>query len=632
MKRAAHSFIAWLALAVATTLGLAASLALAKTNQDFLEPEQAFRVSAKVVDARTLGVNIQVAEGYYLYREKFAFAALPVSVSLGEPELPKGKIKFDQTFNKDVESYRGVLSFALPVNGVADAAGRALVTVTSQGCADAGLCYPPMESHFELTGLGGPAAAMKVRALTDAQAQAWAGGGSGTNLLGGPAALSGASKAGVLREDQGMEAVLRSQRLPLIIGAFFLAGLLLSFTPCVLPMLPILSSVIVGPTMGAAVSRRLGFTLALAYSLGMSLVYTLMGVAAGLAGEGLAAALQNAWVLGAFAALLVLMSLSMFGVYELQLPASWQTRVSIFSQRLPGGSHGGVFLMGALSALIVGPCVAAPLAGALVYISQSRDAVLGATALFAMAMGMSVPMLLLGASAGALLPRVGPWMESIKRLFGWLLLGVALWIVSPVLPTMAQMLLWAAWLVAAGVALRGTDRLPDGASGLERAGKALGVLALLLGAAQLVGALSGGSDVLRPLAHLRASADAGAAVAGKPAFRIVKTNAELDAALAQPGRPVMLDFWAEWCVSCKEMERFTFTDPRVAQRMGQAVLLKIDVTANTADDKALLKRFGLFGPPGTVFFDAAGRELPGVRVIGFQNADTFLGSLSAAGL
>lgn len=626
----------WLSIAGWMLLGFGSG-ANAKAEQDFLEPSQAFRVHAKAVDGNAMELRFEVAEGYYLYREKFAFAALPPSLRVDPPQLPPGKVKFDQTFNKDVESYRGQLIVRLPLEGTGNSRGEARVTVTSQGCADAGLCYPPMESHFLVRGLlsddgsrlGMTPAAVSVEPMNEAQASAWTGRSLAGRSSVGLELPTGSSTA---REDLSMAAVLQSGRLGWIVAAFFVAGVLLSFTPCVLPMMPILTSVIVGPS-GVGGARR-GFTLAVAYSIGMALVYTLMGVGAGLAGEGLGAALQNAWVLGAFAVMLSAMAVSMFGGFPLQLPASMQTRMSLWSQRLPGGNHVSVFGMGALSALIVGPCVAAPLAGALIYIGQSRDAALGALALFAMAVGMSVPLLLLGASAGRLLPKAGAWMDQVRRLFGVLLLAVAIWMVSPVVSVAVQMSLWAVLLVGSAIFLRAIDSLPAQASAATRAGKAVGLLLLLVGIAQLVGALSGGSDVLRPLAHLRASADGteSGAVAGKPAFRIVKTNEELDAALAKANGPVILDFWAEWCVSCKEMERFTFTDPRVTQRMGQAVLLKVDVTANTADDKALLKRFGLFGPPGIIFFNPAGRELPGVRVIGFQNADAFLNSLSAAGL
>jgi thioredoxin:protein disulfide reductase len=326
-------------------------------------------------------------------------------------------------------------------------------------------------------------------------------------------------------------------------------------------------------------------------------------------------------VLGAFAALFVALALAMLGLYELQLPVALQSSLANASNRMHGGQAAGVFVMGVLSALIVGPCVAAPLAGALLYISQSRDVVLGGSALFAMALGMGVPLLVVGASAGALMPRAGPWMETVKRFFGVLLLGVAIYIVSPLVPVAVHMGAWAALLIVTAVFLRAIDPLPPNTHAVDRFGKGIGVIALVMGIALAIGALSGGRDFLQPLAGLRAGA--GSQQAGDTPFQRVGSIAELEARIAAAGKPVMLDFYADWCVSCKEMERFTFTDERVRQRLGALVLLQADVTANRPEHIALLKRFRLFGPPGIVFFDAGGREIEGLRVIGFQPADKF---------
>jgi thiol:disulfide interchange protein DsbD len=356
----------------------------------------------------------------------------------------------------------------------------------------------------------------------------------------------------------------------------------------------------------------------------MAITYAAAGVAAGLSGAMLSAALQNPWVLGSFAAVFVVLALAMFGFYELQLPVALQTRLAETTNRLHGGHFLGVFSMGILSALILGPCMAAPLAGALLYISQSRDVVLGGSALFAMALGMGVPLLVVGASAGALLPKAGPWMETVKRFFGVVMLGVAIYIVSPLVPQVAQMLAWATLLIITAIYLHALDPLPHGAHGFQRFSKGVGVIALLAGAAYLVGALAGSRDVLQPLSALRLGVADSVAETAPVAFQRVDDLAALEEAVrTAQGTPVMLDFYADWCVTCKEMERYTFADSAVRARMDQMVKLQADVTAGTEAHGALLRRFRLFGPPGIVFFDRTGREIPGLRVIGFQSADRF---------
>jgi len=601
-------------LVLVLVFALVSALFAVAAQAKFLEPEQAFQFSAKVVDAKTIEVRYRIADGYYLYRERFKFALDPATsggATLGEPVFPKGEIKFDETFQKDVEHFRNEVAARIPVS---DATGPITLLSTSQGCADAGLCYPPQEARQVLT-------------LANA----------GPNV--GGASSGAAMSATPLDDSSRIERALKSGNLGWIVALFVVLGLLLSFTPCVLPMLPILSSIIVG--QGGPTSRRSGFMLALAYSLGMAVVYTALGVAAGLAGEGLAATLQTPWVLGIFAALLVLLSLSMFGFYELQVPAGLQTRLSTWSGRVGAARAGparattgrlvGVAAMGAISALIVGPCVAAPLAGALLYISQTRDVLIGGVALFSLAIGMSVPLLAIGLSAGALLPRVGAWMDTVRHFFGVLLIAVALWMVSPVIASWMQMLGWAAIAIVAAVYLRVFDTLGPDARGIARFAKGIGVLLFLAGAVEFVGVATGGRDVLQPLAHLARSTGGQASQAKAdegPRFETIKRTTDLDARVAAAGKPVLLDFYADWCVSCKEMERDTYTDARVAARMQDFVLLKADVTANDADDRALLKRFALFGPPGIIFFDRSGRQVDDANVIGYQNADRFLESLS----
>ncbi|MDD2743056.1 MAG: protein-disulfide reductase DsbD, partial [Rhodocyclaceae bacterium] len=409
-----------------------------------------------------------------------------------------------------------------------------------------------------------------------------------------------------------------------ILAFFFVAGLGLSLTPCVFPMIPILSGIIAG--QGHKVSRGRGFALSLMYVLGMAVTYAAAGIAAGMTGTLLSVALQSPWVLSAFALVFVVLSFSMFGFYELQLPSSLQSKLSEESGHLQGGRGIGVFVMGALSALIVGPCVAAPLAGALLYIGQTGDAVLGGVALFVMALGMGVPLLIVGLSAGTLLPRAGAWMEAVKKFFGVLLLATAVWLISPVIPAIVQMLAWAALLIIPAIYLHALDPLPANAKGWQRFWKGIGIFMLVTGVALLIGALAGGRDPLQPLAGLR-----GQAVAAEPKklpFEPVVSLADLEAKVLAAGQPVMLDFYADWCVSCKEMERFTFSDAAVQAKLAGFKLLKADVTANNADDKALLARFGLFGPPGILFFDKSGKEIKTIRVVGFVEAKVFLQTLS----
>ena len=557
-------------------------LSPATAEDQFLPPEQAFRFSAKMIDASMIEVRFDVADDYYLYRERFAFKA--EGVQLGTPVIPAGKMKFDETFNKTVEIYRQQVLIRLPVK----ADGPFTLNVSSQGCSDRGLCYAPMESMAKLT----PA----TLGLSEARETSSA-----------PVADTAATEMGRI------EASLASGNLLLILPLFLLLGLGLSLTPCVLPMVPILSFIIVGE--GERTSRSRGFILSLAYAMGMALVYTALGIAAGLIGEGLSADLQSPPVLITFAIFMALLSLSMFDVYQLQVPSSVQLKLTRWSEQQRAGKLAGVFVMGMLSALIVGPCVAAPLAGVLVYISQTRDVVIGGSALFAMAVGMSVPLLLLGLSAGTLVPKAGRWMQAVKPFFGVLMLALALWMVASLLPAWALMLGWGLLGAAYGVFLLLSRQL-----GLR--GRAIGMVFVLLGAVQLIGLASGGRDAWAPLAHLTGKSHQ------KIAFTRVHSIAELDQAIAAArGRPVMLDFYADWCVACVEMEKLTFTDPAVSAKMQEILLLQVDVTANSADDKALLKRFSLFGPPGIIFFDSDGKELKKPRVIGFQSPSVFLQSL-----
>ncbi|HUK04021.1 MAG TPA: protein-disulfide reductase DsbD [Burkholderiales bacterium] len=491
---------------------------------DLLEPEKAFRMSVRPLDAGAVEVRFDIAEGYYLYRERFRFALAQGSAAkLGAPQFPSGIRKKDEFFG-DVEIYRKQVAIRLPVEG---SAGALELTVTSQGCADVGVCYVPMDSkaRIQLAGYAPPPA-------------------------GAPAAP--APEFTLQVSDFEVARLFHSGGPLLVLASFLGFGLLLAFTPCMLPMIPILSGIIVGE--GRELGKLRALLLSLAYVLGMAITYAVAGVVAAWSGTMLAAALQNAWVLGAFALVFVALALSMFGLYDLQLPGFLHHRLHAAHGRLRGGRIASVAAMGALSAIIVSPCVAAPLAGALLYIGQTRDVALGGSALFSMALGMGIPLLVIGVSEGALLPRSGPWMLRVKQVFGVLLIAVAVWIVWP---------------------------------------------------------------VLRP-------------ANGGTAFVRVGSVADLEQKLQSPGRPVMLDFYADWCVSCKEMEAFTFSEAQVKPRLDRMLLLQADVTGNTDEHKALLKRFHLFGPPGIIFFDAQGRELEGLRVIGFQSAERFLKTLDLA--
>ena len=555
-----------------------------------LPPQLAFKPQVRVIDARTLEVRFEITRGYYLYGDKFRFQLDAEGAALGAPRLPKGKSVEDATFGR-VDVYYDRVRLTLPVERPPGGALAATLHITSQGCAEAGVCYPPLRQSL-------PVELPPAGAVT--------------------------ASAGLGGDESGTIGRWLGEAAPwLVVVSFFGFGLLLAFTPCVFPMLPIVSGIIVGA--GTQVTPRRGLVLSLAYVFGMAVAYAAAGVAAGLSGTLLAAALQNAWVLGGMAVLFVALALSMFGVYELQLPSAWQSQVTEEAGHFRAGSLPGVAAMGAVSALVVGPCVAAPLAGALLYIGQTGDALLGGVALFFMALGMGVPLVAVGASAGALLPRAGAWMDGVKKAFGVALLATSWSLLAPVLPPAFYLGGWAVLCIVTAIWLRAIDPLPVHAPAGLRVLKGVAVVLLLVGCVQLVGAFSGASDPWRPLAGLRATE-----AAPKLPFERVRTLAELEARISAAGRPVLVDYYADWCVACKDMERSTFADDRVRQRLAGWTLLQVDVTANSDDDKALLARFGLFGPPGIVFFDARGVEVPNVRVVGFQNADAFLRTLALA--
>jgi len=576
----------------------------------FLPPDQAFGLQLDVADARSLIAHFSVTPSYYLYKSKISFSSQDGAVKVKTVNLPAGEMKYDANFGNQ-EVFHRSFQAEIILNRLTDAATAVTLNASYQGCSEQGLCYPPINKVIKINL---PAVTAGLPVMTPPETVI-------------PAPIQPALAISPVSENSKIARLLNSGNFWLIVSFFFDAGLLLAFTPCVFPMIPILSGIIVG--RGHKITKMHAFSLSLAYVLGMAITYAAAGVVAGFSGSLISNALQTPWVLGSFAAVFVLLSLSMFGFYELQLPGALQSKFADTSNRLHGGHLGGVFVMGALSAIIMGPCVAAPLAGALLYIGQTHDAALGGAALFALALGMGAPLLLIGTSAGTLLPKAGAWMEAIKRFFGVLLLALAIWIIQPLLPISVQMLLWAALLLFSGVYLRALDALPQNANGRHKLLKGIGVLALLLGIAYLIGALSGGRDILRPLGNIGHATTPGSALQ----FSRVKDLAELDQQLSQArGQIVMLDFYADWCVACKEMERYTFADPGVQARLKPALLLQADVTANSEADKALLKRYALFGPPATLFFNAQKQEISDLRLVGYQDAKQFLQTLQSVGL
>jgi thioredoxin:protein disulfide reductase len=609
LKRTAALFAVFLALFFRVSAAYSA---------EFLDPEQAFKIKAELNNARTVVLQWEIAKGYKLYRDKVTVGVESGKAELKMPLLPQGITITDPSTNEKIAIYHDRLTVEVPL---VKADGVFTLNVAYQGCAEDGLCYPPITKLFKVD----PA---KPGVLVADGEQSATPDASGAVEAEKPATLAplvvnvaSPVSAGKADNDLSLATATLAGKSLWKISLFFLSvGLLLSFTPCVLPMVPILSSIIVGE---GDVTRRRSFLMALAYCLGMALIYTSLGVAAGLAGEGLSGALEKPWVLVTFALLLFLLSLSMFDVYQLQLPVALQSKLGKASGSLKRGRFFGVFFMGALSALIIGPCVAAPLAATLVYISKTRDVLLGGLALFSMAMGMSVPLLLVGLSAGSLLPKAGAWMIGVKYVFGLLLIAVAIWMVSPILSAQAVMLFWGAFAILCAVFLGVFDVQARKPSIALRFGKTFGLVLFVIGFLELVGAAAGGTNVLEPLSGIRGVSTAGTAEEKGAHFTRIKTLAELDQALASAKKPVMLDFYADWCVACKEMDRFTFHDPKVMSQLGNLTLLQVDVTANSEDDRALMKRFGLFGPPGIIFFDTNGKEIAESRIVGFLEATAF---------
>lgn len=580
----------------------AKGLGLGIFQDELLPADQAFQFFATVIDESKVKVSWLIADKYYLYREKFAFQLQQSpGVGIGIFNIPRGKRTYDEAFG-DVEIFYQEVEFVLPL--LRNTPGPQAINLLAkfQGCADIGVCYPPMEKTVSL----------ELPALT-----------SGINTT--------TIKPGVqLSEQDQIIKALHHGTLWLTLLSFLGFGLLLSATPCVFPMIPILSGIIVGH--GKKITTTKAFMLSLSYVLASALMYTIFGVLAALFGGNLQVIFQEPWIIATFSGVFVLLSLSMFGFYQLELPKSIQARLHNSSNAHRDGSMISAAIMGGLSSLIVGPCVAAPLAAALIYIGQTGDALLGGSALFMMGLGMGIPLLLVGTSAGKLLPKAGVWMNATKSVFGVIMLAVAVWMLQRILPEAVTMFLWAMLLIIPAVYMRAIDPLPEEASGWSRLWKGSGLVMMVYGCTLIIGLSLGNSNPLRPLAGLGLASQQ--ANQEEVHFQRISSVSELEQTLKHASvtqQWVMLDFYADWCISCKEMETYTFTDPRVKQQLSNVILVQADVTANNAADQALLKRFQLIGPPGIIFFDDQQQQRPELRVIGYKNADTFLNQIKQVG-
>lgn len=579
---------------------------------DPLPPEQAFALTPPLYDGKQLLLRWDLPEAkFYLYKEKFKVRVLTPDLKVGELQLPAGEPKQDEFFG-NVHVIHHSADLKLPIDLSGKTSGNLQVEVGWQGCdGDLGVCYPPELKYYSASIPSDPTQLAQGFILEPSEPPA-----TGTVANPSQAAPTSLPPAVIKSEQDQIADTLAYGNWALTLLTFFGFGLLLSFTPCIFPMIPILSGIIAGQK---DLSTRGAFLLSLTYVLAMAATYTLAGVLAGLFGSNLQILFQNPWILGIFSAVFVLLALSMFGFYELQMPAAFQQRLTDLSNKQAGGNLIGVAIMGMLSALIVGPCVAAPLAGALIYIGQSGDALLGGAALFMLSMGMGIPLLIIGTSAGKFLPRAGEWMESVKAIFGVMLLGVALTLLERILPEMVIMFLWAALIIISAVYMGALAPLPANSTGWRTLWKGLAVLFLIQGSLVAIGAAAGSTSLLQPLKGIFSGEQA-----NELSFRPVNSPAELNQALAEAkGKPVLFDFYADWCVSCREMDKYTFTDSTVKASLQNFVLLRADLSATTKAHRELLKQFNLYGPPGIIIFDTTGQERKNLRVVGFMRAEPF---------
>ncbi|QIT56880.1 protein-disulfide reductase DsbD [Aquisalimonas sp. 2447] len=600
MKRALV-FLCLLALLLSTPVaaqergGLAGLFGGGGNSGGLLPPEEAFPFSAELVAEDVIVARWDTVEGYYLYRDRFDFELQDSDNDIAGFELPEGHVVDDPNFGR-MEVYYEPVEVYLRLD---KPAGESLtLTAHYQGCnEDTGVCYPPLSSDFSLAG-----------GVSDAGIGAGAGGG-------GPPAAGGGDP---------LSQLLSGGNLWLILGGFFVAGLLLAFTACMYPLIPILSGLIAGE--GERRSATRGFWLSLVFIQATAITYAIAGAAAGMTGAAIQADLQSPWVLGSFAAVFVLLALAMFGLYDLRMPAGIQTRLDAMSRRQRGGSFLGAGVMGILSALIVGACSGPALIAALVFISNTGDALVGGLALFAMGNGMGLPLLVVGTALGRWLPRSGLWMVRIKQLFGVVFLAVALWMVDRFLPGPITLGLWAVLLVGVAVWLGVLDR-SDGDAGLLRRGQQFaGVLLVIWSIALLLGAAAGGSRFWQPLQPLTQGAPA-SSEQQKAGWEDVDSLGELEAAISEAGargQATVVDFYADWCVYCVQLEERTFPDPDVVAALADKQLLRVDVTAMNDDHRELLQTLDVFLPPAVLFYDTDGNEHREQRVVGFLSPDDFV--------
>jgi thiol:disulfide interchange protein DsbD len=582
----------------------------------FLMPDEAFMPSAKTVNGSSVDATLKLGDQIYIYKDLFGFEIK------GESPL---RIKSVTIANEPID-HDGELVYTEDVKAAVEFSKTSaakdqesiILLMKYQGCSEAGLCYEPSTKEFELQ--------IDTASLESEK-------GDGPVAEGSEAAVGtkqAAESFGTSETDQIVNA-LKGGSLWSILAIFFGIGVVLSLTPCIFPMIPILSSIIV--SQGEGISAKKGFLLSLVYVLAMAVAYSLAGVLAGIFGENLQVLLQNEWAIVAFALVFVALAFSMFGFYEIGLPSSWQSKLSSVSDSASNkGGFIGVAVMGFLSALIVGPCVAPGLAGALIYIGQTGNALLGGTALFVMSIGMGLPLLLIGVGAGKFMPRPGGWMDTLTKVFGAVMLAIAIWMLSRIVPESVNMVLWSLFFMVSAVYMGAFESLEAAKRSWNALVKALGIIFMLYGVLLFVGVLSGSTSLLTPLDHFAKSnltviQDDVSAKEKKGSFKVIHSSEELDAILeANKDKTVMLDFSAEWCSSCKEMEHITFSDERVKAKMQSLVLVQADVTANSAQEKALSKRFGLYGPPGILFFKE-GKEVKNARIIGYQPPEKFLAHL-----